>query len=175
MKSKRRFGLTFFQSVKVNQTAMPKVKTEIVKSIIERNEVEVRKRNQILQDIKHVLEQEDMDKEMKPPTPKKEFVIIISDPKGALAAAYPDGVTGWVTQIEEGEAPQSALDKLHAAAYEFNASPKGRKFPVETVGEACETVKAKFLKDAGVWVKTKTPVLVVATDNKIPKAQGLPD
>jgi len=154
---------------------MPKVETGIVKSIIERNEVEVRKRNQILQDIKHVLEQEAMDKEMKPPTLKKEFVIIVSDPLGAIARAYPGGISGWVTQIEEGESPQSALDKLHAAAYEFNASPKGRKFPVETVGEACETVKAKFFKDAGVWIKTKEPVLVVATDNRIPKAPGLPD
>lgn len=154
---------------------MPKVETDIVKSIIERNEVEIPKRNAILQDIKKVLEQEALEKEMKPKAPKKEFVIIVSDPKGAIAAAYPDGISGWVVQVEEGEAPQIALTKLHAAAYEFNASPKGRKFPVETVGEACESVKAKFFKDAGVWVKTKEPVLVVATDNNIPKAPGLPD
>lgn len=148
---------------------MAKVEADIVKKLLERNEIEVRKRNQVLQDIKHVLEQEAAEKEMKPPVPKKEYVILISDPKCALAAAYLDGVTGWVVQIEEGEPPQSALEKLHAAAYEFNASPKGRKFPVETVGEACDTIKAKTFKDAGIWVKTKEAVLVVATDNKISK------
>jgi len=152
---------------------MPKVETDILKKILERNEVEVPKRNAILQDIKKVLEQEEL--EEKPPAVKKEFVFIASDPKGAIDAAYPDGISGWVVQIEEGEAPQSALDKLHAAAYDHNASPKGRKFPVETVGEACETVKSKCFKKSGLWVKTKEPVLVVATNNKIPKAPRLPD
>jgi hypothetical protein len=154
---------------------MPKVETEIAAAIVKRRVTSPEEQTQVLDDLKKVLEQEAAEKEMKPPTLKKEFVFIISDPKNALAAAYPDGIVGWVVQIEEGEAPQSALTKLHAAAYEHNASPKGRKFPVETVGEACETVKAKFFKDAGVWVKTKEAVLVVATDNKIPKAPGLPD
>jgi hypothetical protein len=104
---------------------MAKIETDIAKKILERNEVEVRKRNQIMQDIKHVLEQEALEKDMKPPTEKKEFVILISDPKGILKAAYPDGVVGWVLQIPEGDGPHLALDKLVAAAYEHNASPKG--------------------------------------------------
>ena len=40
---------------------------------------------------------------------------------------------------------------------------------MKTVGEAIEAVPAKFLKEADVWIKTKTPVLVVKTDNEIPK------
>jgi hypothetical protein len=154
---------------------MAKIETDIAKKILERNEVEVRKRNQIMQDIKHVLEQEALEKEMKPPTEKKEFVILISDPKGVLKAAYPDGVVGWVLQIPEGEAPHGALGSLHASAYDHNASPKGRKFPVETIGEACETLSAKTTKEHKVWIKTKIAVLAITTDNILPKAPGLPD
>jgi hypothetical protein len=33
-------------------------------------------------------------------------------------------------------------------------------------------VPAKFLKETDVWVKTKTPVLMLRTDNEIPKEQG---
>jgi hypothetical protein len=154
---------------------MAKVEVDIAKKILERNEVEVRKRNQIMQDIKRVLEQEALEKEMKPPTEKKEFVILISDPKGVLAAAYPDGVVGWVLQIPEGEAPHGALGSLHAAAYDHNASPKGRRFPVETIGEACETLSVKTTKEHKVWIKTKIPVLAITTNNILPKAPGLPD
>ncbi len=42
-------------------------------------------------------------------------------------------------------------------------------FPAKTVGESLENVPAKFFKEADVWVKTKTPVLVLKTDNEIPK------
>ena len=151
---------------------MAKVEVDILKKILERNDIEVRKRNQVLQDIKHVLEQEALEKDMKPPQPKKEFTILISDPRGHLKG---QDVSGWVLQIPEGENPGLALDKLTAAAYEHNASPKGRKFPVETIGEACESVSPKILKEQNVWVKTKVPVLVLRTDNKLPKAPGLPD
>ena len=34
---------------------------------------------------------------------------------------------------------------------------------------AIENVSAKFFREADLWVKTKTPVLVLKTDNEIPK------
>jgi hypothetical protein len=40
---------------------------------------------------------------------------------------------------------------------------------VKTVGEAIESLPAKAFKEADVWVKTKTPVLMLRTDNEIPK------
>ena len=40
---------------------------------------------------------------------------------------------------------------------------------MKTVGEAIENVPAKFLREADLWVKTKTPVIVLKTDNEIPK------
>jgi len=151
---------------------MAKVDVDILKKLLERNDIEARKRNQVLQDIKHLLEQEALEKEMKPPAVKKEFVILLSDPRGHLKG---QDVSGWVLQIPEGENAGLALDKLTTAAYEHNASPKGRKFPVETIGEACESVSPKILAEQNVWVKTKIPVLVLRTDNKLPKAPGAPD
>jgi len=32
-----------------------------------------------------------------------------------------------------------------------------------------ENVPGKFFRDAELWVRTKTPVLVLRTDNEIPK------
>ncbi|MDB2357744.1 hypothetical protein N9V86_01355 [Opitutales bacterium] len=40
--------------------------------------------------------------------------------------------------------------------------------PVETVGEACEVISAKFLKEQNIWIKSKTPLRVLPIDNKIP-------
>ena len=37
------------------------------------------------------------------------------------------------------------------------------------LGGAIENVPAKAFKEADVWIKTKTPVLMLRTDNEIPK------
>ena len=46
---------------------------------------------------------------------------------------------------------------------------RGRLLPVKSVGEALESTTAKYFKEAELWVKTKTPVAVVITDNVLPK------
>lgn len=140
-----------------------KVEIELLKRVLQRNELDVRQVSQIIEDINKELEKEE---EPKGPPVKKEFAILVSDPQGKL-----DGVdlTGWAVQIPEGESPHLVKDKIIRAAYEFNATPKGRRFPVETIGEACETVTARHFKEQGIWIKNKEPVLLVKTDNKIPK------
>ena len=62
----------------------------------------------------------------------------------------------------------TALERIHRATYEFNTTKKGRLLPVKTIGEAMETIPAKHFKEADLWVKTKTPVLLLKTDNEIP-------
>ena len=49
----------------------------------------------------------------------------------------------------------------------FNLSKKGRRYPVETVGETCENVPAKIFKEQKLWLKTKTPVLIVPMENDL--------
>jgi len=106
----------------------------------------------------------------KAPAIKKQFVLLVSDPQGFL---HGHDFAGWVLQIPEEESPVTACDRIHRAAYDFNASKRGRLLPVQTIGEACESVPSKFLKEQGAWVKTRTPVSVVVTDNEIPRVEKL--
>jgi hypothetical protein len=106
------------------------------------------------------------DEDIKPPAPKKQFVVLLSDPEGKLAKK---DLTGWVVQIPEDASPHSTTDRIFKGAYDFNASKRGRLLPVKSVGEALESGSAKYFKEAELWVKTKLPVAVMITDNVLPK------
>jgi hypothetical protein len=144
---------------------MPKIDVETIKFILQRNETDIRKINDILQDIQQELQAEEEERANRPPPVKKQFSIVLADSEGALAGK---DLTGWVVQIPEDDSVTVAPDRIIRAAYEYNATPKGRRMPVQTIGEACEAVSAKFFKEQNIWVKTKVPVLAVATANKIP-------
>lgn len=135
---------------------------ELLKKVLQRNELDARQVSQIIEDINKELEKE----EPKGPGVKKDFGILVSDPNGAINGV---DLTGWVVQIPEGDNPKMIQEKIITAAYEFNATPKGRRSPVESIGEACESVTARIFKDQGIWIKNKEPILLVRTDNKIPK------
>jgi len=144
---------------------MPKIDVETLKFILQRNEPDIRKVAAVMQEIEMELKAEEEEKANRPPPVKKQFSIIVSDADGSLADK---DLTGWVVQIPEDDSVSVAPSKIISAAYEFNTTPKGRRMPVETIGEACEVVSAKLLKEQNVWVKTKVPVLVVPVANKIP-------
>ena len=143
---------------------MPKIDVNQVADILKRNEVEPSILKQIVAEMQAVLEAEAG--EEKPPPVKKQWCIMISDPEGRL----PEGedFAGWVLQIPESESVMTTEERVRRAAYEFNATKRGRWLPATTVGEAMENVAAKHFKEADCWVKTKTPVLMLKTDNKIP-------
>lgn len=143
---------------------MPKIDVSKVAEIIKKNQVEPAVLRRIIEEMNLAVQPEDG--EEKPPAVKKQFVIVVSDPEGKLPKT---DFVGWVLQIPEEESVATTPDRVFRAAYDFNASKKGRLLPVKTVGEAIENVPAKHFKDADVWVKTKTPVLVLRTDNEIPK------
>lgn len=100
------------------------------------------------------------------PAVKKQMVVLVSDPEGRLPKF---DFVAWVLCIPETESVVTTQDRIFRAAYDFNATKRGRLHPCKTVGEAIENIPAKFFKEADVWVKTKTPVLVLKTDNQIPK------
>ncbi|MCC5788258.1 MAG: hypothetical protein JJT75_01385 [Opitutales bacterium] len=115
------------------------------------------------------LREEEEEQEEKKPRVKRQFVIMISDPEEELPQK---DLVGWVLQIPEEDSPTTAEERLIKASYDFNASPRGRKLPVMSVGEACENVTAKFLKEYNLVVKTKTPVHVQVTRNELPADEG---
>ena len=150
---------------------MSKIDTSKVADILRKNQLEPAVMRRIIEDINAVTQEDaEGDGEEKPPAQKKQFVILVSDPEGVMPEQE---LAGWVIQIPEEASPLSLQERVHKATYDYNASRKGRKLPAETMGEAFEAVPAKNFKEVEVWVKTKTPVLVLTTDNKIPKDAGL--
>ena len=145
---------------------MPKIDVSKVAEILKKNEVPPAVLRRVIEEMNLAAQPEPGDEE-KPPAVKKQFVILVSDPDDKLPK---HDFVGWVLQIPENESVVTAQERIFRAAYEFNASKKGRLLPVKTVGEAIENVPAKFFKESDVWVKTKTPVLMLKTDNEVPKA-----
>ena len=143
---------------------MPKIDVNQVADILKRNELDPAILKQIVAEMQAVLEAEAT--EEKPPPVKKQWCIMISDPEGRL----PEGedFVGWVLQIPESESVMTTEERVHRAAYDFNATKRGRLLPATTVGEAMENVAAKHFKEAECWVKSKNPILMLRTDNKIP-------
>jgi hypothetical protein len=143
---------------------MPKVDLELVKLVLQRNELDVRQVSQIIEDI-NVERAAAIEDDDTPPPVKKQFVMMVSDPQGKLAG---QNFTGWVLQIPEEDSPFVANERLIKSGYAYNASPRGLRIPVQSIGEVCEMVTGKFTKECNVWIKTKEPILLVTTDNKLP-------
>jgi hypothetical protein len=144
---------------------MPKIEVNKVAEILKKNEISPAILRKVIEELNLAVQPDPADEE-KPPAVKKQFVILVSDPDGRLPK---HDFVGWVLQIPESESVATTLDRVFRTSYDFNTTKKGRLLPVKTVGEAIENVPAKAFKEADVWVKTKTPVLVVRTDNEIPK------
>lgn len=144
---------------------MAKIDVSAAAEIIKKHQVEPATLRAIVEEMNLVTQPEGGDEEA-PPAIKKQFVVLLSDPEGRMPAF---DFVAWVLQIPENESCATTEERIFRAAYEFNASKKGQLLPVKTVGEAIENVQAKFFKGADVWVKTKTPVLVLRSKNEIPR------
>ncbi len=144
---------------------MPKIDVSKVAEILQKNRLEPAVLRRIIEEINQVV-QPDPAEEEKPPPLKKQWVVLVSDPERRLPK---DDFVAWIVQIPESESPVTAADRIFRGAYDFNTTKRGRLLPVKTVGEAIENVPAKHFKEAELWVKTKTPVLVLRTDNQIPR------
>jgi len=144
---------------------MPKIEVNKVAEILKKNEISPAILRRVIEEM-NLAVQPDTAEGDKPPAVKKQWVILISDPDGRLPK---HDFVGWVLQIPESESVATTTDRVFRSAYDYNTTKKGRLLPVKTVGEALENVPAKQFKEADVWVKSKTPVLMLRTDNEIPK------
>ena len=144
---------------------MAKIEVSQVAEILKRHKIDPSLLREIVQELNEVT-QPTADEDTKPPPLKKQFVVLLSDPQGKLPK---QDLVGWVLQIPENASPHSTTDRIFKGAYDYNASKRGRLLPVKSVGEALESTGAKFFKEAELWVKTKTPVSVMLTDNVLPK------
>ena len=146
---------------------MSKIEVAQVAEVLRQNQLEPAAMRRILEALNKITAEAAKDEQDKLPAQKKQFVILVSDPDGVVPEKE---LAGWVLQIPEEASPLSIQERINKAAADFNATRLGRKIPVENVGEALESVPAKNFKEVEVTVKTKQPVLVLNTDNKLPKA-----
>jgi len=144
---------------------MAKIDVNKVAEILKKNHIDPAVLRRVVEEMNLAAQPDPGEGDAKPPV-KKQFIILVSDPNEKMPK---NDFTGWVLQIPEDESPASVQERLFKGAYDYNASKKGRLYPAKTVGDAVENVPAKFFRDAELWVKTKTPVIVLRTDNEIPK------
>jgi len=144
---------------------MSKLTPEVVAKAAQQVGVDPEKRQALLEMLADLVATEG--DEEKAPAIKKQFCVLVSDPEGRLPADHE--FAAWVVQIPEEENVATTCDRIHRAAYEFNTTKRGRLLPAKTIGEALEHIPAKHFKEAQVWVKTKEPVLMLRTNNKIPQ------
>lgn len=144
---------------------MAKIQVSQVAEILKKHKLEPALLREVVEEMNEI-SQPAGDADIVPPSPKKQFVIILSDMAGVLPKK---DLVGWVVQIPEDASPYSTTDRVFKGAYDFNCSKRGRMLPVKTVGEALESASAKYFKESELWVKTKLPVAVVVTDNAIPR------
>jgi hypothetical protein len=145
---------------------MPKIEINQVAEILKRNKAEAALLRATVEEMNLLVRAEA--EEEKAPAVKKQFVIIVSDPDNR----FPDyDFAGWVVQIPDNDSPVTTMDRVIKAAHEYNTTKKGRLLTVKSIGEAMENVPAKIFKETEVWVKTKTPVLVVKSDNIVPRVK----
>ena len=144
---------------------MAKIDVSKVAEILKKNQIDPSVLRRVIEEMNLAVQPDPGEEEKLPPV-KKQFIIVISDPNGSMPK---NDFVGWVLQIPESESPATTAERVIRATYDYNASKKGRLLPAKTVGEALENVPGKFFKETEVWVKTKEPVLVLRTDNEIPK------
>ena len=144
---------------------MPKIDVSKVAEILKKNHLDPATLRRVIEEM-NLAVQPDAGEGDAPPPVRKQFVILVSDPDGRWPK---HDFVGWVLQIPETESVATTQERIFRSAYDYNTTKKGHLYPVKTVGEAIESVPGKFLKETDVWVKTKTPVLVLKTNNQIPK------
>jgi hypothetical protein len=144
---------------------MPKIDVSKVAEILKKNQLDPAMLRRVMEEMNLVVQPDTGDDE-KPPAVKKQWVILVSDPEGRFPKS---DFAGWILQIPETESVATTQERIFKSAYDYNTTKKGRMYPAKTVGEALENIPAKHFKEAEVWVKTKVPVLVLKSDNEIPK------
>lgn len=123
--------------------------------------------SKVIRDLQKAQEEEKADR-----TPakksKSQFAILVSDPEGRLKGME---LVGWVVQMEEEASPTQAYERVVTAANHFNSTKRGRKLPLNTLGEAMQVLRGKFLKRDNplekTAIKTRHPVAIQPVKNEL--------
>lgn len=140
-----------------------KIDIEQVEATLLERKIEPPKVQEIIRDLTKAAEEEKEDNKANAgPKAKWEHIIIISDPEGKIK----DDFTGWVVVQQDGQDAGLVISKLTNAAKEQNEASKRKKNLIQNHADLFESLKAKFLKEKGLKIKTKEPVRVLTVNNK---------
>lgn len=135
-----------------------KIDKEIIEQVLsDYPQIDMSTRVKIIKDIEREAEESKPEREK---NPKKQYVAVAITSNKAF-----EEVPLYVVQIEEGDDHNMIIDRITHATAEHNNTPKGTKFPIETLGGAMEETKRKFITEKKVWVKTKEPIIIVRSDS----------
>ncbi len=141
---------------------MPKLSIEQIEAALRERKIAPATIIQIITDLEAAAQ---ADKDAKEPTKKakNQLVVIAIDKDQQIK----EPIVALVAQIEDGAPPAAALERILEAARVHNASSRGSRKPVSSLGQAVEGVSRKLFKEQRVMLKTKFPVLVIPTVNTI--------
>ncbi len=149
---------------------MAKVEIDIIKQVLKRSSLDEKVIANILRDLQSAVQDTEANEEEKKPIIKKQYVVLLADEEGKLAK---EEWMGWIVQVPENEPLQSAVEKVVRVGKAFNLTKKGRKFPVKTIGEVCESVSGRIFNENKVWLKTKEPILIIPLKNALDAYTGI--
>jgi hypothetical protein len=142
-----------------------KIDIETVYQVLGECKVPKEQADKVINNLQAVAEEEKQEKEsLKTPKAKWEFGVVLYDANNEL-----DGkeFTASIYQIKDGEDHNLVLPKLCEAAKIQNEMAKRKKHLLDTIGNIFSSLKSKFAKEKGVRIKTKEPVRVLVSNNKI--------
>lgn len=97
------------------------------------------------------------------PKQKWEHIIVLNDKEGLLTGKE---IAGWVVQQEADADAGLILGKLKDAAKSQNEAAKRKKHVMTDLVELFEGLKAKFVKEKKIRIKTKELTRVLITNGK---------
>ena len=144
---------------------MSKIALENVQTVLAELKIEPDKQDKILQELQKIIEDEKNERaENKAPKSKNEFGVILYDANNELAGKE---FTASVFQVKQGFDFNTVLSKISTAARNQNVAAKRKKNVIETIGDACMYLKRKFTKEQEVNIKTKEPIRVLISSNRL--------
>lgn len=140
---------------------MSKIDLEEVESVLEQRNIP--NRSDIMHDLEEIIKELQAEKEANKETrPKYEYIVVLNDPQGFLnTKKYDDQLTAYVVQQEEGQDAGIILSKLTDAAKEQNEAAVNAKTRLQSLRDIFDGLKAKYLKEKKVKIKTKEPVRIL--------------
>jgi hypothetical protein len=134
-----------------------KIDKDIVEQVLcDYPQIDMATRVKIISDIEREAEENKPEKEKQP---KKQFVAVAITDNEEF-----ENVPLFVVKIEEDDDHNTIIERIKEATAEHNNTPKGRKFPIDTLGAAMSETKRKLITEKNVWVQTKEPMIIVRTD-----------